>query len=75
MIILGFFSTFLFSSSEEPFYIMECWRQMYSSSSVQQIAEKTKTAPPFHPSHCYVVFANGIKIIDSRGFYDTGPQQ
>lgn len=75
MISFCFFSAFLFSASEEPFYIMECWRQMYSSRSVQQASEKTKIAPPFHPSHCYVVFANGAKIIDSRGFYDTGPQK
>lgn len=75
MITLCFFSAFLFSASEESFYIMECWRQMYSCRSVQQVSEQAKTTPPFHPSHCYVVFANGTKIIDSRGFYDTGPQQ
>jgi|GEM_PF-5240168 len=79
MIILLIFNIFLLSASQQAvsqqdFCIMECFRTMFSSRSVRGASESLPPLP-LHPVHCYAVFTNGDQVIDSRGFYDTGPQQ
>jgi len=75
MIILFIFYSFLFSSDKQDFCVLECFRTMFSCKSVQNVSKAVQKDPPFHPVHCYTVLVNGNHVIDSRGFYDSGPQQ
>ncbi|USO02500.1 MAG: hypothetical protein H6850_00680 [Alphaproteobacteria bacterium] len=73
MIFIGVLNV-LYASEINDFRIMECFRAMLGSHSIQ---ERSRELLPISPvfEHCYVVFAKGHQVVDSRGFYDTGPQR
>ena len=61
---------FLFAAEKDVYFIMECFRDIASCTSLQRFALGDR-----RPVHCYLAFAKNDEILESRGFDDTGVKE